>query len=149
MADMMQWFAVGCPSCAIHLQVKLPEGITSVQCSECKAVFAVQIQPATLATVPQPGSSKKSRKRSSTDKDDKKAPPRPLSAYNLFMKTEVTKVKGEHPELVHRDAFKMVSAAPPKALRAPGRVNPSRFTQPSNATSPRLCRLRSAGRCHQ
>ena len=33
-------------SCAQHLQVKLPEGITSVQCSECKGVFAVQVQPA-------------------------------------------------------------------------------------------------------
>jgi LSD1 subclass zinc finger protein len=104
MAGLMQWFSVSCPSCAIHLQAKLPEGITSVQCSECRTVFAVQISPTSVA--PQPV--KKSRKRSKTEKDPTAAP-RQLSAYNLFMKEEVAKVKREHPELVHREAFKMVS----------------------------------------
>jgi len=104
----MQWFSVSCPSCALHLQAKLPEGITSVQCSECKQVFAVQVQPTSLA--PQP--TKKSRKRSKIDKDPIAAP-RQLSAYNVFMKAEVTKVKEEHPELVHREAFKMVCCRHP------------------------------------
>ena len=49
MAGTMQWFQVSCPTCAAQLQVRLPEGITSVQCSQCKAVFAVQIQPTALA----------------------------------------------------------------------------------------------------
>ena len=48
MAGLMQWFQVTCPSCANQLQVKLPEGVTSVQCSQCKAVFAVQVQPVAL-----------------------------------------------------------------------------------------------------
>ena len=105
----MQWFQVTCPSCAAHLQVRLPEGITSVQCSECKAVFAVQIQPTALTPQAQPSGSKRSRKRKA--EKDVNAPPRALSAYNVFMKAEVAKVKGEHPELPHREAFKMVRAA--------------------------------------
>jgi len=106
MAGIMQWFQVTCPSCTANLQVRLPEGITSVQCSECKAVFAVQIQPTALAPQAQPSSGKRSRKRKS-DKDAS-APPRALSAYNVFMKAEVTNVKAEHPDLPHREAFKMV-----------------------------------------
>jgi len=107
MAGIMQWFQVTCPSCTANLQVRLPEGITSVQCSECKAVFAVQIQPTALAPQAQPSSGKRSRKRKS-DKDAS-APPRALSAYNVFMKAEVTNVKAEHPDLPHREAFKMAA----------------------------------------
>ncbi len=87
--------------------MRLPEGITSVQCSECKAVFAVQIQPTALTPQAQPASSKRSRKRKS--EKDTAAPPRALSAYNVFMKAEVAKVKAEHPELAHREAFKMAA----------------------------------------
>jgi hypothetical protein len=36
-------------------------------------------------------------------------PPRALSAYNVFMKSEVAKVKQEHPSLPHREAFKMAA----------------------------------------
>ena len=32
--------------------------------------------------------------------------PRTLSAYNVFLKGEIAKVKKQHPELVHREAFK-------------------------------------------
>ena len=110
MAGAMQWFQVTCPSCAAALQVKLPEGVTSVQCSQCKAVFAVQVQPTALAAQAQPAAGKRSRKRK-TEKDNN-APPRTLSAYNVFMKGEVAKVKGEHPELPHREAFKMVRLTP-------------------------------------
>ena len=125
MAGTMQWFQVTCPGCSAHLQVRLPEGITSVQCSECKAVFAVQIQPSALA--PQQGPHPHSRKRKKKVERDVSAPPRALSAYNVFMKAEVAKVKGEHPDMPHREAFKMVSR------RAPGRVpslpRPARATQ--------------------
>ena len=103
----MQWFQANCPTCGAHLQVRLPEGITSVQCSECKAVFAVQIQPTALTPQAQPASSKRSRKRKS--EKDTAAPPRALSAYNVFMKAEVAKVKAEHPQLAHREAFKMAA----------------------------------------
>ena len=73
----MQWFQVTCPSCAAHLQVRLPEGITSVQCSECKAVFAVQIQPTALQPAVPPQANKRSRKRKA--EKDVNAPPRALS----------------------------------------------------------------------
>ena len=104
----MQWFQVTCPSCTAQLQVRLPEGITSVQCSQCKAVFAVQIQPTALDSSAQPMGSKRSRKRKAGEKDPN-AVPRALSAYNVFMKQEVAKVKGQHPEMQHRDAFKMAA----------------------------------------
>ena len=107
MAGLMQWFQVTCPSCTAQLQVRLPEGITSVQCSQCKAVFAVQIQPTELDSSAAPMGSKKSRKRK-VEKDPN-ATPRALSAYNVFMKSEVAKVKAQHPELLHREAFKLAA----------------------------------------
>ena len=36
--------------------------------------------------------------------------PRKLSAYNLFMKTEIPKVKKENPNMNHKDAFKKAAA---------------------------------------
>lgn len=114
MAGLMQWFQVTCPNCTSALQVKLPEGVTSVQCSQCKAVFAVQVQPVALTPPGSVPAVKRSRKRkkegdeygASTSKDQ----PRALSAYNVFMKGEVANVKAEHPELPHREAFKLVRA---------------------------------------
>jgi len=32
-----------------------------------------------------------------------------LSPYNKFMKTEIVKVKAENPDILHKDAFKMVA----------------------------------------
>ena len=104
----MQWFQVTCPTCTAQLQVRLPEGITSVQCSQCKAVFAVQIQPTALDSTQPPGS-KRSRKRKAGGDKDPNAVPRALSAYNVFMKQEVARVKAQHVEMAHRDAFKMVT----------------------------------------
>ncbi|KAG8463079.1 hypothetical protein KFE25_001852 [Diacronema lutheri] len=102
-----QWYQVTCPNCGSQLQVQLPEGITSVQCGNCKAVFAVQIQqtPYSQAKPPGPMAVKRGRKK----KDKPARPPRSPSAYNLFMKDEVSNVKREHPELRHRDAFKMAA----------------------------------------
>ena len=108
MAGCMQWFQVTCPTCTAQLQVRLPEGITSVQCSQCKAVFAVQIQPTALDSTQPPGS-KRSRKRKAGGDKDPNAVPRALSAYNVFMKQEVARVKAQHVEMAHRDAFKMVT----------------------------------------
>ena len=84
-----------------------------MQCSQCKAVFAVQVQPIALNTSGQAPLAKRSRKRKTGDKGggSNDAPARTLSAYNVFMKCEVAKVKNEHPELPHREAFKLVSAA--------------------------------------
>jgi len=111
----MQWFQVTCPNCTSALQVKLPEGVTSVQCSQCKAVFAVQVQPVALTPPGSVPAVKRSRKRkkdghegeygASSSKDQ----PRALSAYNVFMKGEVANVKSEHPELPHREAFKLAA----------------------------------------
>ena len=36
--------------------------------------------------------------------------PRKLSAYNLFMKTEIPKVKKANPKLSHKEAFKRAAA---------------------------------------
>lgn len=36
--------------------------------------------------------------------------PRAPSAYNIFMKTEVSKVKAENPKLDHKEAFKVAAA---------------------------------------
>ena len=55
---------------------------------------------------------RKSRKRKKDTgglEGDGSEPPRTLSAYNVFMKTEVAKVKGEHPSLPHREAFKLAA----------------------------------------
>ena len=119
MAGMMTWFQVTCPKCTGALQVRLPEGVTSVQCSQCKAVFAVQVQPVALnsssGSAPAAKRSRK-RKKDSTGASPSAAggsgqpqPPRALSAYNVFMKGEVAKVKSEHPELAHREAFKLAA----------------------------------------
>ena len=104
MAGLMQWFQVTCPNCTSALQVKLPEGVTSVQCSQCKAVFAVQVQPVALTPPGSVPAVKRSRKRKKDasggdGKDDgTKEQPRALSAYNVFMKGEVAKVKKEQTE---------------------------------------------------
>ena len=124
MAGLMQWFQVTCPKCTGALQVRLPEGVTSVQCSQCKAVFAVQVQPIALTPPggpqPIPKRSRK-RKKDSSVHDPRDGhidpatgnptggPPRALSAYNVFMKGEVARVKTEHPELPHREAFKLAA----------------------------------------
>jgi ribosomal protein S27E len=102
-----QWYQVTCPNCGSHLQVQLPEGITSVQCGNCKAVFAVQIQQAAFAQARPPGPMTVKRGRKKKEKTAR--PPRSPSTYNLFMKDEVANVKAQHPELRHRDAFKMAA----------------------------------------
>ena len=110
MAGLMQWFQVTCPSCTVALQVRLPEGVTSVQCSQCKAVFAVQVQPIALSAASMPAPKRSRKRKSGGDKSGAQGEPnRMLSAYNVFMKGEVAKVKAEHPELVHRDAFKLAA----------------------------------------
>jgi len=107
MPPQPQWYQVTCPNCGSQLQVQLPEGITSVQCGNCKAVFAVQIQQTPYPQTKAPG--QMATKRGRKKKDKPARPPRSPSAYNMFMKEEVAKVKSEHPELRHRDAFKMAA----------------------------------------
>ena len=36
--------------------------------------------------------------------------PRKLSAYNLFMRTEIPKVKKANPKLTHKEAFQKAAA---------------------------------------
>jgi LSD1 subclass zinc finger protein len=125
MAGLMQWFQVTCPNCTAALQVRLPEGVTTVQCSQCKAVFAVQVQPVALNTSSTQAPTKRSRKRKSSTADKSSGEvPRTLSAYNVFMKGEVAKVKGEHPELPHREAFKLVCHPTPVQERPAARAQP-------------------------
>ncbi|ORY96562.1 hypothetical protein BCR43DRAFT_524632 [Syncephalastrum racemosum] len=37
--------------------------------------------------------------------------PRKMTAYNLYMKTQVPKVKTENPELSHKEAFKLAASS--------------------------------------
>ena len=42
---MVQWFkGLSCPSCTAVLEVRLPEGTTSVRCGECSHTFAVRVE---------------------------------------------------------------------------------------------------------
>ena len=56
--------------------------------------------PAALETSPAAGRPKKKAKR-----------PRAPSAYNLFHKAEMARIKTEQPELAHKEAFRLASAA--------------------------------------
>ena len=89
-----------------------------MQCSQCKAVFAVQVQPSALTPSGAQVPTKRSRKRKKESAPvysiggmdgEPSHPPRALSAYNVFMKGEVARVKLEHPSLPHREAFKMAA----------------------------------------
>ncbi|KAI8615625.1 yabby protein-domain-containing protein [Chytriomyces sp. MP71] len=49
----------------------------------------------------------KKEKKSAGEKKEKTV--RAPSAYNLFMKTELPRVKAENPELTHKEAFKIAA----------------------------------------
>ena len=51
---------------------------------------------------------KKSAKKSPKEKKEKA--PRAPSAYNLFMKSEIAKVKSSKPSLSHKEAFSIAAA---------------------------------------
>jgi len=48
-------------------------------------------------------------KEKSTSKKTAPGGGKKLSPYNKFMKSELAKVKAEHPELNHKEAFKQVA----------------------------------------
>merc|ERR1711998_648040 len=52
---------------------------------------------------------KKTAKKTTAKKDAKEKKPRPPSAYNLFMKKELDKLKKSHPKLDHKERFKMAA----------------------------------------
>mmetsp|Transcript_63757 Transcript_63757/g.150893 ORF Transcript_63757/g.150893 Transcript_63757/m.150893 type:complete len:262 (-) Transcript_63757:94-879(-) len=94
-------YKVSCPLCGTLLQVVLPPGVTSFQCAQCNAVFMVQqtapVEPSTIG---------KTRRKK---KEKKERPPRQPTPYNLFIKSELAKVKSEQPHLSHREAFRLAS----------------------------------------
>lgn len=132
--------------------MRLPEGVTSVQCSQCKAVFAVQVQPSALMPSEKGPPPKRSRKRKKSDtinvtvgpegnmvqSETPKEPPRALSAYNVFMKSEVQRVKTENPQLPHREAFKMAAErwqASPMNPQNGGERFPQKFSAGASAAA--------------
>ncbi|KAI9342914.1 hypothetical protein BDR26DRAFT_858981 [Obelidium mucronatum] len=58
--------------------------------------------------MPRAAPTKRSAVPAPSQKKDKSV--RAPSAYNVFMKTELPRVKAEDPNLSHKDAFKIVAA---------------------------------------
>lgn len=48
-------------------------------------------------------------KKQSPEKNTKDKTPRPPSAYNIFMKKELTKLKDKHPQMDHKERFKLAA----------------------------------------
>ena len=95
----LQLFLLQCPQCSRDLEVKLPEGVVAVQCVLCDGVFAVKVTRQQVSF--KNNKNKKPLKR--------KLPPREPTAYNIFVKEELRKVKDERPDLHHREAFRLVT----------------------------------------
>jgi len=94
-----------CTSCGALLQFNMPAKPATIECYNCRALMVVQPQnPASASASGAVNSQmdKKIRKQ--------KGPPRQPTAYNVFMKAELAKLKAEQPELHHREAFKIAAA---------------------------------------
>ena len=102
----MGWFQVTCPNCSAPLQTRLPEGITTVQCSQCQTAFGVQIQQ--CAMPPQEEAPKPSRR--SGKRHDGSAPSDTLRAYHDFMKVQMRRLYQEAPHLSKQQVMKQAAA---------------------------------------
>mmetsp|Transcript_51412 Transcript_51412/g.151567 ORF Transcript_51412/g.151567 Transcript_51412/m.151567 type:complete len:196 (+) Transcript_51412:83-670(+) len=99
MAYAMGWFQVICPQCAAALQVKLPAGCSSVECSQCKSAFGVQVD---VQALPHRERSQPSRRaRQSTSNDARRRTPT-MELYSTFMKEEMQRIRREKPELASK-----------------------------------------------
>ena len=86
---------------------------------------------------------KKPKKEPKAKKEKKEKAPRKLSAFNLFMKEEIPRVKRDHPDLSHREAFaraaqnwtKSGNKAAPKAKRPRKAAAPKK--SPKKKASPK------------
>jgi len=69
--------------------------------------FTPAVPLANLVTMPKE-STKHTKRAAAGDKEEKAK--RPPTAYQLYMKDTLVKVKGENPDMTHGDAFKKVAA---------------------------------------
>ena len=99
----MTWFQVTCPSCITQLQTKLPVGDTSVQCSQCKGVFVVQVQQDAM---PPQQQQQQAPPRRCPKKDGDTAVSPALQAYHDFMKPEMRRLYKEMPNLTRQEVMK-------------------------------------------
>jgi LSD1 subclass zinc finger protein len=111
MAGHMAWFQVTCPQCRAALQTKLPAGVTSVQCSQCKIVFGVDVPDAAL---PHRGQEQRSQRRQQHNAQPSNGRTPTMRLYNDFMREEMARLRREQPELVgkehHTTVFKMAAS---------------------------------------
>ena len=84
------WFQVNCPACTAALQVRLAAGETSVACSEalsCHEVFTVKVLPTMLKAA------EAAPPIVTRHVDKEAAPRRVLTTYNLYMKSEIARLR--------------------------------------------------------
>lgn len=102
------WFQVNCPACTAALQVRLPAGETAVACSEalmCHTVFTVKVLPAMLKAA------EAAAPVATRHIDKQEVPRRVLSAYNLYIKSEVARLRRADRTLDRIAAWKRASAS--------------------------------------
>ena len=147
----MAWFQVCCPECDAALQVKLPVGITSVECSQCEVIFSVKIQAAAMKDVVLESPSKRKRSRADSVRaaalkqlEERRAAagrlPPVTVAYRLFLKLEMRRLYKEHPTWRHADVMrKAVSnwhASPMNPTNAPALPNANTAAGTSGGAGP-------------
>ena len=124
MAGHMAWFQVMCPECAAALQTKLPAGVTSVQCSQCRSTFGVEVKENFLPAREQAQPSRR-QQASKEQQSDRRTPT--MKLYNDFMREEMARLRRERPELRgkehHTTTFRMAASnwadAPANPKNAP------------------------------
>lgn len=90
---MSGWFQVNCPLCDAALQVRLSVGNTTVACAECEEQFVAQLQRAHLPA--EAASAKRPQRKDPLPAG--RSHRASLTAYNIFMKHELPKVRKEQP----------------------------------------------------
>ncbi|KAJ1493218.1 hypothetical protein T484DRAFT_2017529, partial [Baffinella frigidus] len=100
-----QTFNANCLNCGVELHMSLGPKVQSFQCCQCYAVHQINNSDPGLA-----GDSSRKRPREKKDKKDPNHQPRELTAYNKFMRTTLSQLKIEEPDLQHRMLFKKASS---------------------------------------
>ena len=109
-AALAGWFQVVCPMCDAALQVRLPEGTSSVRCSRalnCAADFRVFVPAVALKDAVPVGDDQVRRARP-LDEDKE---PSALVLYRAFMKTELARLRHDERGLARPEAMKRAAAA--------------------------------------
>jgi hypothetical protein len=100
----MAWFQVTCPCCSAALQTKLGVGTTSVQCSQCKKVFAVDVKDGDVSGTSAPPVQRRRKKDGDVDMSAG------LKAYHDFMSLEMRRLYRESPNLTKQQVMQHAAA---------------------------------------